>query len=367
MRENLGPAPSRSKDAVSLQWVQDYLQQALNGIGGGTGTSGREVELRSDGTNIQWRYVGDTAWQNLVALADLQGTQGIPGGTGASGTNGREIELQKSATAVQWRYVGDASWSDLVALSAITGPKGDTGATGTQGDIGPAGPTGPTGPTGATGTTGAAGLTWKGTWGAAVAYVIRDAVLYQGSSYRRLVAGTTSTTPDLDSTNWQLLASKGDPGPTGPTGPAGPDTDVQTIAIAETAGATVVPAVFTVTPGTYKMDVYAFWNSANTTSKSYVYALACSAGAALGRGFVAKTYHLGGASTSDTSAATWASIAAGASLQLFSVGVASVTTFTQNLEILLVVTTAGTLTLNLTVPAGMSLYAGSSVMLRRMG
>ncbi|WP_297775067.1 hypothetical protein [Mycobacterium sp.] len=53
---------------------------------------------------------------------------------------------------------------------------------------------------------GDAGLTWQGAWNAATAYVVDDAVGYGGSSYRRLVAGTTATTPDMDTVNWGLLA-----------------------------------------------------------------------------------------------------------------------------------------------------------------
>ena len=80
----------------------------------------------------------------------------VTGATGADGEDGREIELQASLTHIQWRYVGDVSWTNLVALSAITGP---TGATGATGPTGPAGATGATGPTGATGATGPAGPT----------------------------------------------------------------------------------------------------------------------------------------------------------------------------------------------------------------
>lgn len=43
------------------------------------------------------------------------------------GQDGREIELQKSDTAIQWRYVGDQEWTDLVQLSEIKGDPGNTG------------------------------------------------------------------------------------------------------------------------------------------------------------------------------------------------------------------------------------------------
>lgn len=43
---------------------------------GGSGTDGREVELRNNGEYIQWRYSGEEDWTNLVALADLKGEKG---------------------------------------------------------------------------------------------------------------------------------------------------------------------------------------------------------------------------------------------------------------------------------------------------
>lgn len=77
------------------------------------------------------------------------------------------------------------------------------------------------GPTGPTGPTGPAGLVWKGTWSSATAYSVNDAVTYNGSSYRRKVAGTTATAPSSDATNWELISAKGDTGATGPTGATG--------------------------------------------------------------------------------------------------------------------------------------------------
>ena len=52
------------------------------------------------------------------------------GGSGTPGKDGREIEIQNNGTAIQWRYVGDESWTDLVQLSDITGAKGDPGENG---------------------------------------------------------------------------------------------------------------------------------------------------------------------------------------------------------------------------------------------
>lgn len=43
----------------------------------GGGTNGKEIELQKSTTHIQWRYVGDTDWTNLVALVDLKGNNGL--------------------------------------------------------------------------------------------------------------------------------------------------------------------------------------------------------------------------------------------------------------------------------------------------
>lgn len=68
---------------------------------------------------------------------------------------------------------------------------------------------------------GPAGLTWQGQWAPNTAYALRDAVVYQGSSYLALFANSGSTPPNA---NWLLLAAggaKGDTGETGATGPVG--------------------------------------------------------------------------------------------------------------------------------------------------
>lgn len=122
--------------------------QGVPGNQGLPGNPGREVEIRKGTTHIQWRYVGDTAWINIVSLAEItgpkgqdglngkdgqRGPQGIPGQNGTNGVDGtdgkdgREIELQKGTTYVQWRYVGDPSWINLVSLAELKGAKGDRG------------------------------------------------------------------------------------------------------------------------------------------------------------------------------------------------------------------------------------------------
>lgn len=81
------------------------------------------------------------------------------GGSGTPGKDGREIELQNSGTAIQWRYVGDNVWTDLVQLSSLKGEKGDKGDKGDKGETGATGPQGPQGETGAQGPAGPQGET----------------------------------------------------------------------------------------------------------------------------------------------------------------------------------------------------------------
>lgn len=59
-------------------------------------------------------------------IAAIGGSQ-VPS---AFGEDGREVQLQKSATHIQWRYEGDAAWTNLVALSELEGDTGEQGETG---------------------------------------------------------------------------------------------------------------------------------------------------------------------------------------------------------------------------------------------
>ena len=77
-------------------------------------------------------YVGNESdWLlTLKGPKGDRGTDGAPGATGPkgdTGNDGREVEMQKGSTHIQWRYVGEPSWTNLVALADIKGPKGDKG------------------------------------------------------------------------------------------------------------------------------------------------------------------------------------------------------------------------------------------------
>ena len=94
------------------------------------GEDGREVELQNNGTSIQWRYVDETEWKDLVDLSDLTGADG------SDGADGREVELRVDNGYIQWKYDTDpdTAWQNLIALSALEGMKGDKGDPGEDGD-----------------------------------------------------------------------------------------------------------------------------------------------------------------------------------------------------------------------------------------
>ena len=67
---------------------------------------------------------GATAWNDLPYWNFGGGGSGEGGTPGAPGKNWREIEIRNSGTDIQWRYTGDTEWTDVIALTDITGPAG---------------------------------------------------------------------------------------------------------------------------------------------------------------------------------------------------------------------------------------------------
>jgi hypothetical protein len=122
--------------------------------------------------------------------------------------------------------------------SVIIGPQGDTGATGSVGETGATGATGPKGDTGDQGIPGIdgavapAGLTWSGTWDKRSYYAKNSVVGFASASWwsknniaARPIPLTPNNEPNIDTTNWALLATQGPVGPQGikgATGPQGP-------------------------------------------------------------------------------------------------------------------------------------------------
>ena len=100
------------------------LTQGVSGVDGKDGATGATGATGANGIN------------------GTNGVDGKDGADGADGTDGREIEIQKGTLYIQWRYVGDTTWNNIIAYSDLKGDKGDKGDTGETGAQGPAGTNG---------------------------------------------------------------------------------------------------------------------------------------------------------------------------------------------------------------------------------
>ncbi len=123
----------------------------------GGGQNAKEIELQKSETHIQWRYVGELLWRNLIANEVELSSITLPSFEGG-GQNAKEIELQKSETHIQWRYVGELLWRNLIALEDLKGAQGLQGPQGLKGERGETGPQGLQGEKGEQGLQGIPGV-----------------------------------------------------------------------------------------------------------------------------------------------------------------------------------------------------------------
>ena len=122
-------------------------KSGINGINGKDGINGKSIEVQRSTEYIQWRYEGDE-WQNLVAIADIEGPAGQ---NGKDGANGKTPEFRVNENTLQWRYVGNEIWLNLYDLSVLKGLDGKDGADGINGKDGADGKDGTNGQNGSDG------------------------------------------------------------------------------------------------------------------------------------------------------------------------------------------------------------------------
>lgn len=94
------------------------VENLKDAIGTIAGKDGREVEIGSDDEYLQWRYVGDTAWQNLIAKSALVGPQGPKGEPG----DGADVDLTPYAKTadVESALNTKANAADLAAKADVS-------------------------------------------------------------------------------------------------------------------------------------------------------------------------------------------------------------------------------------------------------
>lgn len=89
--------------------------------------AGKEIELRKDVDNIQWRYVGDVSWVDLVSLEDIKGPKGDIGSTGEPGADGVGVPIGGNSGQVLKKVSAtdfDTEWGDAADPNAIKSSDG---------------------------------------------------------------------------------------------------------------------------------------------------------------------------------------------------------------------------------------------------
>jgi hypothetical protein len=101
-------------DGTYEEWLE-----SVKGPVGEQGEAGREVSLQVSDGYIQWQYLGESDWINLIDLITLTGSNG------ADGIDGRDVLFQVADGFIQWKYTDSLIWTDLVALEIISGSNGN--------------------------------------------------------------------------------------------------------------------------------------------------------------------------------------------------------------------------------------------------
>ena len=105
----------------------------LGVVVGKDGFDGREVEFNVSDTHIEWRYVGEDTWTDLVSLDLLKGAAGEAGSNGTDGTDGKEIIIDVVDNNIVFKYEGEDTWTNLVDLEDLKGKDGLDGKNGLDG------------------------------------------------------------------------------------------------------------------------------------------------------------------------------------------------------------------------------------------
>jgi len=73
------------------------------------GPPGSNIELQNNGTHIQWRVLGASAWNNLIALSELEGGKG------------ETPQFQILGNTLQYKFPSQSAWTDLFAFPDADG------------------------------------------------------------------------------------------------------------------------------------------------------------------------------------------------------------------------------------------------------
>jgi hypothetical protein len=137
--------------SASDSWKNLLAVSSITGGDGANGSDGKTPTLRVDSGKLQWAYTEDLStpaetWTDILAIADLKGAKGDPGDPGDPGDDGDSPELRVGEDAtktttdqyIQWKLSQAAStaWQNIIAVADLTGEDGEDGDPGDPGKDG---------------------------------------------------------------------------------------------------------------------------------------------------------------------------------------------------------------------------------------
>lgn len=120
--------PEVRNSGTAVQWK--YSDEAdwrdlvaLTELRGAAGENGKDGINGTDGKNGVDGKNGLDGKDGVDGKDGADGKDGKDGADGKDGINAKNIEVQRTETHIQWRYEGD-EWQNLVAIADIEGPAG---------------------------------------------------------------------------------------------------------------------------------------------------------------------------------------------------------------------------------------------------
>lgn len=171
--------------SLSYSLLRNSLSQEIS--------SGKVIELNNNGIFLQWRYIGDLVWRNLLNLSDLKGPPGDSISWKGAWVDTTSYKLLEAVSYGGASYIcvnatGNAGKDpSLLSSRSYWGILSEKGAAG-------------------------ASIVWRGAYLGSANYIKLDAVSYEGQSY--ICKSETSITQTLptETSKWDLLAAKGSAG-----------------------------------------------------------------------------------------------------------------------------------------------------------
>ncbi len=111
-------------------------ERGAEGVGGTPGTKGNPGIRGAEGRQGRVGVQGSPGKDGKDGLPGSPGEDGKTGPAGNDGVDGREIEIRKLNRFIQWRYVGEKDWENLILLSELRGERGEQGKRGLIGQGG---------------------------------------------------------------------------------------------------------------------------------------------------------------------------------------------------------------------------------------